>query len=252
MNRKVIMLLEIAICDDEPVMQKEISDHFSKYMAKRQDMDYHISSFESGNQLLGSEQEYDLIFLDIQMEGLDGMETARRLRLQGSCSQLVFVTVLKECVFDAFEVEACDYLIKPLDTRHFRRTLDRAFRSIRLKPEEKLLVKRGNQSQVILLSDSVYCEVQGRKIYIHQKNGEVIDYYDRMENLKSHVDGRFFQCHRSYLVNLDYVRGCEAGQVLLPEGEKIPVSRLRERELTQALLCHMKERRGAERHKERP
>ena len=97
----------------------------------------------------------------------------------------------------------------------------------------------------MLLSETVYCEVQGRKIYIHKNNGEVIDYYDRMENLKCRVDGRFFQCHRSYLVNLDCVRGCEAGQVLLPQGERIPVSRLRERELTQALLMHMKARKGS-------
>ena len=88
--------------------------------------------------------------------------------------------------------------------------------------------------------------------YIHQKSGEVIDYYNRMENLKSRVDGRFFQCHRSYLVNLDYVRGCEAGQVLLPNGERIPLSRLRERELTQALLRHMKARRIDEKHKDCP
>lgn len=245
-------MLEIAICDDEPVMRKEISRHFSDYMAKRQDMDYRIRGFESGKQLLAWGHDFDLIFLDIQMEQPDGMETARRLRQRGSQSLLVFVTVLKECVFDAFEVEACDYLLKPLDTGHFERTMERVYERIRQKPAKRLLVQRGNQSQVVLLSESVYCEVQGRKIYIHQKNGEIIDYYDRMENLKSHVDGRFFQCHRSYLVNLDYVRGCEAGQVLLPGGEKIPVSRLRERELTQALLCHMKERRGAERHKERP
>lgn len=238
------MLLEIAICDDESAMRKEIFDHFSKYMAKRPDIVYHISSFESGSQLLKSGQEYDLIFLDIQMEQPDGMETARRLRQRGSCSRLIFVTVLKECVFEAFEVEACDYLLKPLDTGHFDRTLERVFRSIKLGQEERLLVQRGNKSQVILLSESVYCEVQGRKIYIHLKNGEVIDYYDRMENLKHHVDERFFQCHRSYLVNLDYVRGCKAGQVWLSCGDKIPVSRLRERELTQALLMHMKARRG--------
>ena len=238
------MLLEIAICDDESAMRKEIFDHFSKYMAKRPDIVYHISSFESGSQLLKSGQEYDLIFLDIQMEQPDGMETARRLRQRGSCSRLIFVTVLKECVFEAFEVEACDYLLKPLDTGHFDRTLERVFRSIKLGQEERLLVQRGNKSQVILLSESVYCEVQGRKIYIHLKNGEVIDYYDRMENLKRHVDERFFQCHRSYLVNLDYVRGCKAGQVWLSCGDKIPVSRLRERELTQALLMHMKARRG--------
>lgn len=235
-------MLEIAICDDEPVMRKEVSRHFSDYMEKRQDAAYHIRSFESGKQLLACGQEFDLIFLDIQMEEPDGMETAEKLRQKGCLSRLVFVTVLKECVFDAFEVEASGYLMKPLDPRHFIRTMDRVFRQIRPKPKERLLVRRGGQSQVVLLSESVYCEVQGRKIYIHQENGKVIDYYDRMENLKRCVDGRFFQCHRSYLVNLDYVRGCETGQVLLPEGQKIPVSRLRERELTQALLRHMKTR----------
>lgn len=237
------MMLEIAVCDDEPVMRKELSGQFTEYMVPRQDKAYRISVFESGRQLLESGREFDLIFLDIQMEEPDGMETARRLRQRGSKSLLVFVTVLKEWVFEAFEVEACDYLIKPLDTEHFRRTMDRVFRHIGPKSEEKLLVQKGNQSQVIRLSECVYCEVQGRKIYIHQENGEVIDYYDRLENLKNQVDGRFFQCHRSYLVNLDYVRGCREGQVLLPGEGRIPVSRLRERELTQALLKHMKARR---------
>ncbi len=246
------MMLEIAICDDETVMREEISFHFSNYMAKSQDMAYRITGFENGKQLLTCGQEFDLIFLDIQMEQPDGMETAKRLRQMGSLSRVVFVTVLKECVFEAFEVEASDYLIKPLDTGRFIRTMDRVFRHIKSKQEERLLVQRGNQSQVVLLSETVYCEVQGRKIYIHQKSGEVIDYYNRMENLKSRVDGRFFQCHRSYLVNLDYVRGCEAGQVLLPNGERIPLSRLRERELTQALLRHMKARRIDEKHKDCP
>ena len=168
-------MLEIAICDDEPVMRKEISRHFSDYMAKRQDMDYRIRGFESGKQLLAWGHDFDLIFLDIQMEQPDGMETARRLRQRGSQSLLVFVTVLKECVFDAFEVEACDYLLKPLDTGHFERTMERVYERIRQKPAKRLLVQRGNQSQVVLLSESVYCEVQGRKIYIHQKNGEIID-----------------------------------------------------------------------------
>lgn len=235
-------MLEIAICDDEPVMRKELSGYLSKYITLRQDKAYRISGFESGSQLLESGQEFDLIFLDIQMEGLDGIETARRLRQRGSRGRIVFVTILKECVFEAFEVEASGYLIKPLDAEQFRRTMDRVFGNIGTKPKERLLIQRGNQSQIVLLSECVYCEVQGRKIYIHQENGEVTDYYDRLENLKNLVDGRFFQCHRSYLVNLDYVRGCEAGQVLLPRGETIPVSRLREREFTQALLKHMKAR----------
>ncbi len=79
-----------------------------------------------------------------------------------------------------------------------------------------------------------------RELYLHRAGGGVVDCYGRLEELERRVDGRFFRCHRSYLVNLDYVRGCREGQVLLPQGEAIPVSRLRERELTQALLRRMK------------
>jgi len=67
-------------------------------------------------------------------------------------------------------------------------------------------------------------------------------FYGKLEELEQRVDERFFKCHRSYLVSLDYVRGCQGGQVLLSQGERIPASRLRERELTQALLRYMKER----------
>ena len=105
-----------------------------------------------------------------------------------------------------------------------------------------MMIQRGTGCEVVPLSDIVYCEVLGRKVYLHKKDGAVIDYYHKLEDLERRVDGRFFKCHRSYLVNLDYVRGCRDGQVLLSQGEAIPVSRLRERELTQALLRHMKER----------
>lgn len=64
----------------------------------------------------------------------------------------------------------------------------------------------------------MYCEVQGRKLYLHKRDGTVVDYYARLEELEHRVDGRFFKCHRSYLVNLDYVRGFRAGRAALPGG----------------------------------
>lgn len=73
----------------------------------------------------------------------------------------------------------------------------------------------------------------------------VTDYYDKLEEFERRLDRRFFKCHRSYLVNLDKVRGCHAGQAALSDGSEIPVSRLRERQLTEALLRHMKETRGS-------
>ncbi len=235
-------MIKFAICDDEPFMVREISGRLAKYMEERQLPSYSIYSFSNGRSLLESGRDFDLIFLDIQMEQPDGMETAKRLRQQDGHSLLVFVTVLKEYVFDAFEVEAYDYLVKPLDSGHFRRTMDRAVRTLEQRSKKSILVRRGISCEVVPLAQIVYCEVQNRKIYIHQLDGKIVDYYEKLDAFEQCVDGRFFKCHRSYLVNLDYVRGIHAGQVILPQDDKIPVSRLRERDLTQALLRHMKER----------
>lgn len=234
-------MIKFAICDDEPQMAQEIANQLASYM-KETDIDYSVDCFSSGYALLKSSDEFSIVFLDIQMERPDGMETARLLRQRDSRSLLIFVTVLKDRVFDVFPLEAFDYLLKPLDRGRFRRTMDRALRWLERDGAKNLVIQRGSDCQVVLLSDILYCEVLGRKVYLHKKDGIVVDYYDRLEDVEQCVDSRFFKCHRSYLVNLDYVSGCQEGQVLLPHGKRIPVSRLRERELTQALLRHMKER----------
>ena len=234
-------MIKFAICDDEPRMAQELASHLADYMRKKSISDYSVSSFCNGRALLES-GSYDVIFLDIQMEQPDGMETARQLRRREDHSLLVFVTVLKECVFDAFQVEAYDYLLKPLDRARFRRTMDRVLRSLGQRAAGGIVIQKGHGCEVVPFSSLVYGEVLGRKIYLHKAGGSVTAYYERLENLERQVDGRFFKCHRSYLVNLDYVSGCQDGQVDLAQGEKIPVSRLRERALTQALLRHMKER----------
>ena len=235
-------MIKIAICDDEPMMAQELASHLAEYMKEKSITAYDLSSFPDSCALLDAADRFDVIFLDIQMEQPDGMETARLLRRRGDHSLLVFVTVLKELVFDAFQVEAYDYLLKPLDSARFHQTMDRVLRSLERRTVENIVIQRGTGCEVVLLSDIVYCEVLGRKVYLHKNDGTVSGYYDRLEDLERRVDERFFKCHRSFLVNLDYVRGCQDGQVLLSQGERIPASRLRERELTQALLRHMKER----------
>lgn len=237
----VISIIKFAICDDEPLVVQELGDCLSSYMEEKQITSYAVSSFSSGRSLL-EHGGFDVIFLDIQMERPNGMETARLLRRRGERGLLIFVTALREYVFDAFEVEAYDYLVKPLDGAHFRRTMDRALKLLEQRAAKVLVIRRGTGCEAVPLSDIVYCEVLGRKVHIHKRDGTVIDYYDRLEDLERRVDRRFFKCHRSYLVNLDYVRGCQSGQVTLPQSGTVPVSRLRERELTQAFLRRLKER----------
>lgn len=236
-------MIKIAVCDDDMFMVNHIEEQISKYMQQIGQSNYRIEKFSDGFTLLESAFEFDLLFLDIQMQYPNGMETARMLRNRNQHSLLIFVTVLKEYVFDAFSVEAFDYLMKPLDEIQFCRTMDRAMRQIKQRSAKSILIQKANDCIVIALSQILYCEVQGRKLYIHQSDGTVFDYYHKLEDFERQVDARFFRCHRSYLVNLDYVKGCQNGQIILIQGDVIPVSRLRKSALTQALLRHMKERK---------
>ena len=234
--------IKFAVCDDEPLMAKAIERHLADFMREHPRTAYSVSSFSDGDALVKAAGGFDVIFLDIRMERPDGMETARRLRRRGDRSLIVFVTALKEPVFDAFEVEAADYLLKPLDDTRFRGTMERILRCLKSRAGANIVIRRGTGCEVVPLGRIVYCEVLGRKIYLHKNDGTVSDYYEKFEDLARRVDGRFFKCHRSYLVNLDYVRGYRDGQVSLSSEERIPVSCLRERELTAALLRHMAER----------
>jgi len=234
-------MIRFAICDDEPLMAREISDQLSKYMDELQSVDYQVSSFSNGCALLEKGGGFDVIFLDIQMEQPDGLETAKLLRQKGYRSLLIFVTVLKECVFDAFEVEAYDYLLKPLEAGRFQRTMDRVLKRLREQTGKSIVIQRGTDCEVVLLSEIMYCEVQGRKLFIHRTDGTVIDYYDRLEELEHRVDRRFFRCHRSYLVNLEHLKGCKGGTAYMDDGRTIPVSRLRSREFSDAILHYMKD-----------
>lgn len=235
-------MIKIAICDDEPYMQEDIAAQLLTYM-KEKGKSYQLSCFDNGRELLQCNQSFDLLFLDIQMDGLNGLKTAKLLRRQGFEGFLVFITVLKEKVFDSFEVEAYDYLLKPVESSRFQNTMDRVLKALGKRFPKKIIVQKENAYQVVSLDQISYCEVSGRKVYLHIKNGDIVDFYCKLEELEQCVDSRFFKCHRSYLVNLDYVKGLKEGLVILSDGGQIPVSRLRKQEITQALLCHMKERK---------
>lgn len=233
-------MITIGICDDEAGMLAELAEKINNFFL-RERVNIKMVLFSGGRELLLYNKHLDVIFLDIQMDGPDGMETAKSLRNQGYKGFLIFVTVLEELVFDAFSVEAYDYLVKPLEESRFELVMKRLKKSLRHVEESNLLIQKGHESTIIPFDDIIYCEVINRKIYLHITGGKIIDYYDRLEKLEQKLDNRFFKCHRSYLINLKYVRSLKNGQVCLTTNDNIPVSRLRVDELSRALLQYMKE-----------
>lgn len=233
-------MLHIAICDDEKYMSDEIKRMVSDFF-RRKNIDVTISQFPSGRELLQYDRTIDILFLDIQMKDMDGMETARKLRNRKFKGVVIFITVLKEMVFQSFEVQAYDYLVKPIESRHFEKTMERLLASMRNAGESSLLVQKGYESSIILFEEIVFCEIIDRKVYLHLASSEIIDFYDRMENLETKLDNRFFRCHRSFLINLQYLKSYKNGTAYMENGREIPVSRLRGKEFSHVILQYMKE-----------
>ena len=232
-------LIRIAICDDEKYMSDHIRTLVSDFFRKK-NREISLRMFSSGEELLSYNGQIDILFLDIQMKDMDGMETARRLRADKFRGFLVFITVLKEMVFQSFEVQAYDYLVKPVDKKQFEKTMDRLYASMQNASEDSLLVQQGYEGRIIPKDEIVFCEIIDRKIYLNLASGEVVDYYERIENLETKLDNRFYRCHRSYLINLKHLKGYKNGTACMDNGKEIPVSRLRSKEFSGVVLQYMK------------
>ena len=232
-------MIHIAICDDEKHMSDQIRAMASDFFRKK-NREIRLRTFLSGEELLNDEGQIDILFLDIQMKGMDGLETARKLRAGQFRGFLIFITVLKEMVFQSFEVQAYDYLVKPVEEKQFEKTMERLYTSMQNASEDSLLVQKGYEGRIIREEEIVFCEIIDRKIYLNLASGEVVDYYERIENLETKLGSHFFRCHRSYLINLKHLKGYKNGTACMDNGKEVPVSRLRSREFSGVVLQYMK------------
>lgn len=231
-------MIKIAICDDEKIACELLEKKILSYMENWKEH-CEIKCFFSAMELLQTPCTFDLFFLDIQMPEQDGIALAKKIRDNENRGAIIFITALSEHVYDAFEVEAFDYICKPIDDMRLQKTLDRAIRKLRENENKSLFVKTMNWCKTVKLDDIYYCEVINRKIYLHTKNG-VIEYYCTLEDIEKQLDYRFVRCHRSYLVNLDYMLEYTNGQITLENGEHVPTSRLRHQYFMEAMLLYMK------------
>ena len=233
-------MIHITVCDDEKYMSEKIAKMVKDFFTRKK-IEISILQYSSGEELLKSGTETDILFLDIEMQGINGMETARRLRAENYQGFLIFITILKEMVFQSFEVSPFDYLVKPVKEENFLKTMERLLLSMQSNEKANLLIQKGHESSIISFGDIIYCEIIDRKVYLHLKTGEVMDYYDRIENLQKKLDKKFFKCHRSYLINLNYLKSYKNNMAYMANGLEIPVSRLRRKEFSKVILQYMKE-----------
>ena len=211
--------MRIAICDDEKNIRELIGNKVAKQYPEAE-----IVFFQSGEELLLSDKHVDILFLDIQMSGKNGMETARELRKKDKSVILIFVTAVEEYVFQAFDVGAFNYIVKPIDDTKFVDVLCRAVDEWHSQdtnasePEANyVMINNGGFHTKVMIEDIVYAEVFNRKVVIHKLNDE-IEYYGKMSDLEAVAGDSFFRPHRAYLVNFKYVEKYDATTIYLEKG----------------------------------
>ena len=231
--------MNIAICDDESRVRTGIRNVLKEAFPGTE-----IREFVSGQELLeAAGQDYlpDIVLMDIAMNGMDGMETARKLRERYHVL-LIFVTGVKEQVFQAFDVGAFHYLLKPVEKEKLLSVMERAFAEVEkagAKPKY-MLVKVPGGHRRINAADILYAESDGRKVILHMKQ-ENLEFYEKMEELEQRLGEGFYRCHRGYLVSLSEVRGYDKANIRMSNGETVYLAKRKYSEFVQTYCRYLQE-----------
>ena len=232
-------MLWIAVCDDEVMECNRIAKKIGAMLAEMK-VPCTIKQFYNGRELLQSPDSFDLIFLDIIMGEMDGMRTAQLVRQRAYDKILVFISSSREYVFDAYEVEAFQYLLKPVEEGKLRRVLQKAVFKMEDRSREFIVINRERQKKKLFLDDIFYFEIRGRLIAVHGTGG-IFSYYGQIGVLEKDLDAKgFFRCHKSYLVNLKYVDVYNRQEIVLDNGERIVIAKRRYEEFCQEILKYMR------------
>ncbi len=236
-------MLSIAVCDDEVIeccrMAGKIKD-----ILEEMKIPCIIRQFRSGKELLQSAESFDILFLDILMSDLNGMQTAQMFRKKAFDRILIFISSSREYVFEAYDVEAFQYLLKPVDDRKLKTVLQKAVLKTESRSQEFIIVNRERQKKKIFLDDIYYFEIKGRMIDVHGTEG-IFTYYERIKDLEDKLRDRgFFRCHKSYLINLKYVDVYNRQEAILENGEKVIIAKRRYEEFCREILQFMRKNGG--------
>lgn len=221
----------IALCDDERTELEKIEHLLRSYWEHDRENSFQIERFESAEELLlmVTENDYmpDLIFMDIYMEGKLGTEAARELREMGNCCRIIFLTASIEHALEAFQVDAVQYLVKPVSEKKLFPILDRVIGEIDRERKRYLLLRIENSIQRIALNDIVYCEARKKQQSICLTNGRQILLRMTMAKLYEmlSVYPEFVKVGIAYIVNLDHIESLNAQMLQMDNGEKIYLPR---------------------------
>ena len=226
--------MRIAICDDEKELTAILKATINRVYPS---LDVIVDEFNDGRLLLSSfpDKKYDIVFLDIEMPGIDGLTVAGQLRTMSDKLFLVFLTSHIEYALEGYKFNALRYLTKPPTDAGIREVIDYV---IRMQGNEKFLwVKNAEGEFRVRLSDILFIEAQDQKVMIYTVSG-ALEQRGKLNDFENRLGGEgFFRIHRSYLVSLTKVTGIRGRDVFVAGGYSLPLGRTKESEFRSALVA---------------
>ncbi len=218
------MFLNIAICDDDSAVSEYLEHEVSAW-ADRAGNAWKISSFPSAEAFLFDYSEnkaVDVLLLDIEMPGMNGMELARHLRDAKAALQIIFITGYSDYISEGYDVSALHYLMKPVSRDKLWSVLDRAAALLE-RSEKKIILEGSGTSSLVPISEIRYIEVIGNYVTVYADRQYTVK--ATLASIESQLDEAFFRAGRSYIINLDRVRRAAKKEVTLTTGELVPLAR---------------------------
>ena len=217
-------MLQLAVCDDEKVFRSDLRKILGTEL-ELCGIDYHISEFTSGEELIAGLEKADcqILFLDIEMKGIDGVETARRLRETKRQMEIIFVTSYADFVFQGYEVRALNYILKPYEPEKIAAVLHTALEALDIEAEKYYVIDQRGGSIRVPLSSVKYFSSDRRTVHAVTTEQEYT-FYEKLSDLKTELPDTFVRIHNRYLVHLKYLDAVRQNTAVV-DGEELPVSR---------------------------
>ena len=232
-------MIRIGIVDDEQASRDLITDYLGRYEAEHGGT-FSVRTFTDGSEITAAYRpDFDIIFLDVQMATLDGLETAHEIRLLDADVVLVFITNMAQYAIRGYEVDALSYLVKPVPYFAFAQELRRSIARVRqVETAAVMLPVTGGMARVSL-SDIVYVESIKHRIVVHAVD-RTYALSGTLKALETEFAGKdFYRSNNCYLVNLRYVTGISQNSCTMLGGDELLVSRPRRRAFLDALTNHV-------------
>ena len=227
-------MIHIAIVEDDAGERSHLRSCIG-YYAENNHIEYRVSEFRSGLELLGNYKPvYDIILMDIDMPGLDGMKTAHAVREMDRVVLLVFVTNLVQYAIEGYAVDALDYILKPISKYDFALKFDKAVSRTAKRKDEAIKIRTVKDVRFVRIATIRYLEVSGHYIVYHTTEGDYTEYCT-LKAAEQRIGKPFFvRCNRYLTVNLKFVTAVEGDRVLVGS-DPLPLSRSQKKGFLDAL-----------------